>query len=69
MQITPFYNGTAHLETGIYFATPGAGSVCGSSFIIIDAPAQTTLFFTYSGSADARDGEVNLTIVKLRRSV
>lgn len=69
MQITPFYNGTAHLETGIYFATSGAGSACGSSFIIIDAPVQTPLFFTYSGSADARDGEVNLTIVKLRRSV
>ena len=69
MQVTPSYNGTAHLETGIYFATQQPGSVCGSSFIIINAPVQTTLFFTYSGSANARDGEVNLTILKLRRAL
>src|SRR5699024_2870313 len=25
MQITPFYNGTSHLETGIYFATSADG--------------------------------------------
>ena len=69
MQVTPSYNGTAHLETGIYFATQQPGSVCGSSFIIINAPVQTTLFFTYAGSANARDGEVNLTILKLRRAL
>ena len=68
MQITPSYNGTAHLETGIYFATSTDGSsACGSAFIIVQAPSPTTFTLTYSGSADARNGEINLTIVKLRR--
>ena len=68
MQITPSYNGTSHLETGIYFATSADGSsACGSAFLIVRAPAPTVFTLTYSGSANARDGEINLTIVKLRR--
>ena len=69
MQITPSYNGTSHLETGIYFATSTNGSsACGSAFLILQAPAPTTFSLTYTGSGDAIDGEVNLTILKLRRS-
>ena len=34
LQITPFYNGTSHLETGIYFATAANGSTaCGARVI------------------------------------
>lgn len=70
MQITPFYNGTTHLETGIYFAVgTGGGSAAGSGFIILRAPAATTFTLTYSGSGDAVDGEINLTIVKLHRAL
>ena len=69
MQITPSYNGAPHLETGIYFAVgaPGGGSAAGAGFLIIDAPAGTGFSLTYSGSANAVEGEVNLTILKLRR--
>lgn len=68
MQITPSYNGSAHLETGIYFATSTNGSsACGSAFLILRAPAPTTFTLTYTGSANATDGEINLTILKLRR--
>ena len=70
MQVTPSYNGTTHLETGIYFAVSTAGgSAAGSSFLILRAPAATTFTLTYSGSGDAVDGEINLTILKLRRAL
>ena len=70
MQITPYYNGAPHLETGIYFATNVNGSsACGSAHIILEAPEPTVFTLTYSGSGPAFDGAVNLTIVKLRRSL
>ena len=69
MQITPSYNGRSHLETGIYFATNANGSsACGSAFLILNAPSQTEFSLTYNGSSDAREGEINLTILKLRRT-
>ena len=68
MQVTPFYNGTAHLEYGVYFATATNGSsATGSAHFIINATSETTFSLTYSGSADARDGEINLTFLKLNR--
>lgn len=70
MQVTPVYNGTSHLETGIYFATSANGSsACGSAFLILRAPAQTQFYLNYNGSSDARDGEINVTILKLRRDL
>ena len=70
MQVTPSYNGVPHLETSIYFAINAeGGSACGSGFLILRAPAATTFSLTYSGSANARDGEINLTILKLRRDL
>lgn len=70
MQITPSYNGAAHITGGIYFATSTNGSsASGSAFIIIPVPAQTTFSLTYSGSGNAIDGEVNLTILRLRRPI
>ena len=69
MQVTPSYNGAPHLETGIYFATRTNGSsACGSSFLILYAPSSTDFSLTYSGSAEGRDGQVTLTILKLRRN-
>ena len=69
MQVTPSYNGAPHLETGIYFATRTNGSsACGSSFLILYAPSSTNFSLTYSGSAEGRDGQVTLTILKLRRN-
>ena len=69
MQVTPFYNGTAHLETGIYFATSTDGSsACGSAFLILQAPSDTVFSLNYSGSANAIEGEINITILKLRRT-
>ena len=68
MQVTPFYNGRAHLETGVYFATTADGSsACGSSHFILVATALTTFSLTYSGPIDAREGTVALTFLKLRR--
>ena len=68
MQVTPYYNGASHLETGIYFATSTDGSTaCGAAFLILYAPTATEFTLNYSGSADALDGEINLTIFKLRR--
>ncbi len=70
MQITPSYNGTAHLETGIYFATSTEGSsACGSAFLIIRAPTATQFSLTFTGSSNATDGEINVTILKLNRTV
>ena len=70
MQVTPSYNGTSHLETGIYFATSANGSsAAGSAFFIIRAPASTVFSPNYSGSSDAREGEINLTFLKLNRDI
>lgn len=70
MQVTPSYNGTSHLETGIYFATSANGSsAAGSAFFIIRAPTSTVLSLTYSGSANAKEGDVNMTILKLERDI
>lgn len=67
MQVTPYYNGQAHLETGIYFATTANGSTTsGASTFILVAPTATTFTLSYSGSATARDGQIDMTILKLR---
>ena len=68
MQITPSYNGSPHLSTGIYFATSTEGSsACGSAFLIIRAPTATQFSLTFTGSSNATDGEINVTILKLNR--
>ena len=70
MQITPSYNGTAHLETGIYFATSTEGSsACGSAFLIIRAPTATQFSLTFTSSGSATDGEINVTVLKLNRAL
>ena len=67
IQVTPFYNGTAHLETGVYFATTANGSsAVGASSFILYAPEATAFSLTYNGPEDAREGTVTLTFLKLR---
>lgn len=67
IQITPSYNGTPHLNEGIYFATTANGSsAVGSAHFIVQAPSATTFSLTYSGSLSASNGEVNLTFLGLR---
>ena len=67
IQVTPFYNGTAHLETGVYFATTANGSsAVGASSFILYAPEATVFSLTYNGPEDAREGTVTLTFLKLR---
>ncbi len=69
MQVTPYYNGSSHLETGIYFATSADGSsAVGSSYLILNTAEGTVFSLTYNGSGSGRDSEVNLTAVKLRRN-
>ena len=68
LQVTPYYNGVPHLEDGVYFATTTNGSsAVGSANFIIQAPAATTFFLNYSGNITARNGEVNLTFLRLRQ--
>lgn len=70
MQVTPFYNGSAHLETGVYSATNIDGSsVSGSAHFILEAPADTVFSLTYSGPLEVRDGAVTITFLKLNRPV
>ena len=68
MQITPCYNNAPHLEAGIS-TTANGSSATGSAHFILYAPTGTTFSLTYSGSANATDGEANLTFLKLRRPV
>ena len=66
LQVTPSYNGTPHLETGVYFATTANGSSAGgSAHFILQAAAPTTFSLTYSGSAAGPNGEVNVTFLRL----
>ena len=68
LQVTPYYNGVPHLENGVYFATTTNGSsAVGSANFIIQAPVATTFFLNYSGNITARNGEVNLTFLRLRQ--
>ena len=70
MQVTPFYNGVSHLETGVYFATSVAGeSVCGSAHFVLEAPAPTAFTLTYDGPVEGIEGTMTLTFLKLRRAL
>ncbi len=69
IQVTPFYNGAAHLETGVYFATSADGSsACGSAHFILYAPSDTVFSLTYNGPENARDGTVTIYFLKLNRA-
>lgn len=67
MQITPFYNGAAHLEYGVYFATdgPGRSSAVGSVPFIIEVPSATVFNLTYNSTISATDGTLHIVIFKM----
>ena len=68
MQITPFYNGAAHLEYGIYFKTGiASSSACGSGFMIISVPSRTNFTLNYNSSVGNRSGAASITFLKLNR--
>lgn len=68
MQITPSYNGSPHLEYGIYFKTNvAASSAYGSNAIIIYVPSQTNFTLTYNSSVESRSGAATIAIIKLNR--
>ncbi len=68
MQVTPFYNGTSHLEYGVYFKTAvDSSSACGSSHFIIYVPSQTIFTLNYNSDVTDRSGELNIAILKLNR--
>ena len=68
IQVTPSYNGSARLDTGIYDATTADGSsLGGSAFMIIKVTSPTVFTLTYSGSSSVNDGHVNITCLKLNR--
>lgn len=69
MQITPSFNGSAHLEYGIYFRTAsGSSTAYGSNSMIIDVPAQTNFTLTYNSSVGSKSGAATIAVVKLKRN-
>ena len=70
MQVTPFYNGSPHLEYGIYFKTNGdLSSAYGSNAIIIYVPTQTSFTLTYNSNVENRSGAATVAVIKLNRNV
>ena len=70
VQVTPYYNGATHLETGVYFATSANGSsAAGSAHFILEAADDTTFSLTYSGPTQVINGAATITFLKLNRPV
>ena len=70
MQITPSYNGQAHLEFGIYFRTNSTNSTAnGSNSLIIQTPVQTAFTLTYNSNVPINvDGSATIIVLKLNRN-
>lgn len=67
MQITPSYNGSSHLEYGIYFKTnTDSSSAYGSNSIIIYVPSQTNFTLTYNSNVGNRSGAATVSVIKLK---
>ena len=68
MQITPSYNGSPHLEYGVYFKTnTDSSSAYGSNAIIIYVPTQTNFTLTYNSNVANRSGAATVAVLKLTR--
>lgn len=68
MQITPYYNGSSHIEYGIYFKTGSdSSSAYGSNSMILEIPEQTLFSLTYNSNVRSTDGTATITLVKLLR--
>lgn len=69
IQVTPFYNGAAHIEFGIYFMTAvERSSAFGAVSMIIEVPSATPFTLTFNTAGTVRECTLTMTIVKLRRS-
>ena len=69
IQITPYYNGAAHIEHGIYFKTSGVRATAfGACPLIIAAPAPTVFTLTFNSPSTAIEGTVAVTFLKLNRA-
>lgn len=70
MQITPFYNGAAEIEFGIYFITgAGGGSADGEAHLIVKAPEATQFSLTFNSDVSVIDVQMTITFLKVRRSL
>ena len=70
VQVTPSYNGEAHIENGIYFSAPvNRSSAAGSVFMIVPVQEQTNFNLTFNSPVRAIEGEMTMTILKLRRTL
>ena len=68
MQVTPTYNGTSHLDDGIYSKVGTSGvTAWGAYGLILYAPSQTTFTLTFNSNSAARSGAASVTILKLER--
>ena len=68
MQITPSYNGSSHIEYGIYFMTgPDRSSAFGSVSFIIEVVQPTVFTLTYNSPGAGTEGTLTMVIFKLRR--
>lgn len=69
IQITPYYNNAPHIETGIYFKTgTDSSSATGTMHFILHATDTTNFNLTFNSPSPAIEGELALTVVKLRRT-
>lgn len=69
MQITPYWNGSPHLEYGVYFRTAaGASSACGSGEMILQVPSRTPFTLHYNSDVSSRSGAAMITVLKLNRA-
>ena len=67
LQVTPAYNGTAHLEYGVYARTADPDvTVSGSNAFIVVAPEETVLTLNVNTSTATRDGAATLVILGLQ---
>lgn len=70
MQVTPFYNGAAEIEFGIYFMTgTGGGSADGEAHLIVEAPEATQFSLTFNSNVSVVDVQTTITFLKVRRSL
>ena len=70
MQITPAYNGRAHLEYGIYFKTGTERTTAfGAVSFIIEVPETTTLSLYFNSPTTGQEGTATMVIFKLDRDV
>ena len=68
MQITPFYNGSSHIEYGIYFKTgTDSSSAYGSNSFIIEVSQETFFSLTFNSNVSNSEGTATIAIVKLNR--